>query len=147
MTKDQYRTCKELSTVIFDLLRDQTIPDSFLTGLRQLIPDLSDDILSASINFDCPCRAKIAAHIFIYPHIWADYIFQYGLDNNLKEKFDALVVNFINKLDSRPSLSGKIASTTIEEWSEFVKQIYNEGYQFYNFSVVKENDKLLVFFI
>lgn len=147
MTKEQYRSCQGLSSVITDLIYDKTLSESFVHGLKALIPDLADEILSTSINFDCPCKAKISAHIFVYPNIWADYIFQYGLDNNLKDKFDILIANSVNELDNRPSLSGKIASTSVKEWEEFVKQIYNDGYQFYNFSVVKEGDKLLVFFM
>lgn len=147
MTKEQYRSCRGLSSVIADLIHDKTLPESFVNGLRALIPDLAEEILSTSINFDCPCKAKISAHAFVYPNIWADYIFQYGLDNNLKDKFDVLIANSVNELDNRPSLSGKIASTSVKEWEEFVKQIYNDGYQFYNFSVVKEGDKLLVFFM
>lgn len=146
MTIEQYITCKELSTVIIALIQDKTMPDSFNTGLKTLIPDLADDILSISVNFDCPCKAKIAAHIFLYPKIWAEYIYNYGIKNNLKNKFDEL----LTKITTEPllTLSGKVASTTIEEWSDFVKQIYEEGYQFYNFSVVKDKDnKLLVFFM
>lgn len=145
MTKEQYRDCKELSTVIFNLLQDKALPNNFIDGLRQLVPDLSDDILSASVNQDCPCKAKIAAHIFIYPSVWADYLYNYGVKHNCKDKFDKIISDI--NTEPLPSLSGKIAETTIEEWEEFVKQIYNERYQFYNFSVVKEGDKLLVFFM
>jgi hypothetical protein len=146
MTKEQYIACKELSNVALHLIQDKTIPDSFNTGLKLIIPDLSDDILSVSVNFDCPCKSKIAAHIFLYPEIWAEYIYEYGAQNNLKDKFDQLVSKTVT--EDLPSLSGKIASTTVEEWEDFVKQIYNDGYQFYNFSVVKEKDnKLLVFFM
>jgi hypothetical protein len=147
MTKEQYINCKELGNTVINLIQDKTMPDSFNTGLKHLVPDLSNDILSVSVNFDCPCKSKIAAHVFLYPEVWAEYVYNYGIQNNLKDKFDELISKTAT-IEDLPSLSGKIASTTIEEWSDFVKQIYNEGYQFYNFSVVKENDnKLLIFFM
>lgn len=44
-------------------------------------------------------------------------------------------------------LTGKIAKTNMKEWKQFAEEIKTAGLRHNGFSVIKEGDDLLVFFL
>jgi hypothetical protein len=115
----------------------------FKEKLIGLIPHLESDIESASKNQSCSCKSSILTYI------------ENNKDSYLKFLYDFLVLDgsfgdYIEILNDHiiyTDFSGRVVKTSIKEWKGFQKQLLLENATFNFFSVVKDGDDLLVFFL
>jgi hypothetical protein len=140
----------QLSTLVFNLLQNKNIPSSFVEEFGQMFPEIEDDVYAFASNPNCNCRNKINLYIGFFNEKIATFIDQYATNNNLTN----IITEIFNEILSDPDnpdtevdISGRVGKTTIEQWGQFVSDLNKKNYIFKSFSVIKEGDDLLVFFL
>ena len=145
--------------VVYSLMHDKKISKQFNKEFAIFMPDIENEILTFSIDQNCTCKEKIKAYILVYKNEVVDFIISFAEKNTLTE----YVVSALDKLRpdyekesleivtedfaAAPSVIGKIAKTTVKDWKDFAEEVRLLKYRYNGFSVVKEGDDLLVFFL
>jgi hypothetical protein len=149
----QKNNIKKLPKVILYLAHKKNAPKNFIKELYLQFPDIKDEIVSASVNADCECRTKIAIYIEIFSENFATFLKEYAEKNNLTQQINKIFES-IDKLENTDTpkqqmihLQGKVAKTSINKWKDFSETLTQDNLIFNSFSVVKEGDELLVFFL
>lgn len=162
INKDFFKNINDhfLFNIINSLMRDKKTAANFNKEFAAVMPDIENEILTYSIDENCSCREKIKAYAIVYKAELIDFIINFTtkhslseyivvLYDKLKEEFEKqgqLIVEATE--EGMPlSVSGKIAKTTITDWKQFADEIKNLNLHYKAFSVVKEKDELLVFFL
>jgi hypothetical protein len=116
--------------------------EKFKKEYIKFVPELEADIVSASINDNCSCKDRIRSYVDGNKKEHIDFILNYELNNNIS--FD---LTKIQKKNTYVNFSGRVAKTKLEDWEEFALAIKEENAVYSNFSIVKEGDDILVFFL
>lgn len=116
--------------------------ENFRKEFIQFAPELEADIISASVNDNCSCKGRIKEYIDANKEKSVDFILNYELNNNVV--FD---LNKVQKKNTYVQFSGRVAKTKLEDWKEFALAVKEENAVYSNFSIVKEGDDILVFFL
>ena len=116
--------------------------DKFRKHFIAFEPNLEADIISASIHDNCSCKGRIKEYINTNLDKCVDFIVNYEIDNGIILDFDV----YEKKYD-REIFSGKIAKTTIKEWSSFCEELNKKNPAYNHISVTKDGDDLYVFFV
>ena len=114
----------------------------FQHELIKFIPDMEADIRSSSVNKDCTCTTRLKTHVLNNADLFIDFL-------TLKIEEGVLNIDFeyIQRTFKIEDLSGRVAKTTISEWSNFVKTIKSGNNTYGSFSLLKDGDDILVFFM
>jgi hypothetical protein len=141
MQKEELKnTEKDYNHAVLLLLQSSVI---FKEKFLLFAPEIEADIQSAAINKDCSCKNKVFRFVDENKDRFNDFLYDFLIVNDL-------FITFIEYLDSTPiykNYSGKVAKTSISEWMNFTNNLANDNAQFKAFSVVKDGDDLLVFFL
>ena len=142
MTKDEIIDSPLLSAVVLSLL---TIDSKFKDALKDVAPTIAADIESASTNPNCTCRNRVNTYVTMNTGAVGTLLFQYSVDNKLQEN----IKNLFNSTSPLPgqSASGRVAKTTIKDWSEFVRGIQRSNLSFTHMSTSIVGDDVYVFFL
>jgi hypothetical protein len=116
--------------------------DNFKKEFIKFVPNLEADIISASINDNCSCKGRIREYIGENKKECLDFILNYESNNNVS--FDLKIVKVKN---TYTNFSGRVARTKLEEWGGFALAVKEQNAVYSNFSIVKEGDDILVFFL
>lgn len=133
---------QELKKYIYlaDLLLDYNSSDLNLHQyLVKNIPDIEADLVSARENPNCSCVSKIKEYVRCNIAKCSEHL------SNYSEQYD--VVLELKDNTPRTELSGKVAKTTISEWSDFCKELNSMNPIYKSCSVAKDGDDLHVFFL
>ena len=106
-------------------------------------PSITSEIESASINKDCSCKNTVFTFIENNKDSFNDFLYDFLIKNDV-------FISFVEYLNSSPIIkdySGKIAKTSISEWANFSQKLANDNARFISFSILRDNDDLLVFFL
>jgi hypothetical protein len=120
----------------------ETLKNSFVTAFQENAPQIANEILTLSLDPSCDCVNKIRLYVKVYPTQCVEILQNFITQNNLFDLLNSLY-NAIEK-NIPLVLSGKVAVTTIEGWSDFAKKIQSTVYS--SFSTSLSGDKVLVFF-
>jgi hypothetical protein len=138
--EDLANTEKDYNQAVLLLLQNNSLfKDEFI----KFSPENEADIQSASVNKNCSCRNKIINFINNNKEKFNDFLYDFLIRNDL-------LISFIEYLNSSPvykNYSGKVAKTSISEWENFTQNIIKDNASFRNFSVIKDGDDILVFFL
>jgi len=126
------------ATILF-LENDNLFKDEFI----KFAPKISSEIESAYGNPTCSCRDTIIQFINENSDDFLNFLYTYLIENNKIISF----VDILLKIPNYVSLIGKVIKTSISEWENFSKTLREENSYFNFFSVVKEKDDILVFFL
>lgn len=153
---DEISSLDYFPNVVISLIKNKDIPDSFNKELEQKFPEISNELLSSSLVENCSCDKKIFAHIILKADEWVNFLHDFNSTNNISDfileavnKEEDLVAEQKERMlqeNSKINLSGKIAKTSIDDWKDFSQKI-NETCTFKSFSVIKDNNNILVFFL
>jgi hypothetical protein len=120
----------------------------FKEAFKAIAAVISTDIDSASVNPDCDCTVKIASYIVLYRLECISFLVKYL--NNLQNG-NQILEELKTKVEHVNTIAipygGRVAKTSISEWRNFYSQIEKENGYFKQFSVVKDGDDILVFFL
>lgn len=141
MTLDEFKNVKRDHAIASVKLLERN--DPFKQKLIALIPELESDIESASKNENCSCKNSIISYINDNKDSYLEFLYDFLI---LDGTFSDYIVTLEN-YDLFFDYSGKIAKTSIQEWSDFSKQIKKENAVYNGFSVIKDGNDLLVFFL
>jgi hypothetical protein len=126
-----------------------SLKEEFMKEFQIFAPEIETDILTAYLdpNPNCSCRKKISYYINLYQDKCAEFLYNFVTKNNFLDAFNLIVEKSLNAptVFSLTDISGKIAKTNIKDWEDFAKKTKNA--QFRGFSVLKEGDDLLIFFL
>jgi hypothetical protein len=141
MQKEELKnTEKDYNHAVILLLQNNTLfKDNFIASF----PQIEADIQSASVNKDCSCKNKVFNFIDQNKDEFNDFLYDFLIKNDLFVTF----IEYLNSIPIYKDYSGKIAKTSISEWSNFTNNLINDNAQFRSFSLIKDGDDLLVFFI
>ena len=145
MLKDYFLQHGNLGAVFLELIKPN-YGDQFREKFKNLAKIISVDIESASLNPNCSCAQKIRDYVSLYKNDCVDFLLLDAEQTNRQE----LIEKIAKDNEYKPSLidyRGKIAKTTMSEWTNFYETISKENGAFRNFSVVKEGDDVYVFFL
>lgn len=145
--------------IVYSLMHDKKNAKLFNKEFAAFMPDIENEILTFSIDQNCTCKEKIKAYILVYKQEVIDFLIKFSEKNSLieqvisihdklkddyeKESVEIATDDFI----AQPSIVGKVARTTVKDWKEFAEEIKQLKLHYNSFSVVKEGDDLLVFFL
>jgi hypothetical protein len=114
----------------------------FKPDLEKFLPDLKFEIDSFTKDNNCTCKNKIVN--FVNNNRESCTVF---LNSFLKETKTEINLAKITSMFEFPDLSGTVHRTSEEEWSNFVSDLKNRKARFTSFSVVKDGESLVVYFI
>ena len=126
------------ATILF-LENNNLFKDQFI----KFAPQISTEIESAYGNPTCSCHDVIIQFINENSDDFLNFLYTYLIENNKIISF----VDILLKIPTYVSLIGKVIKTSISEWENFSKTLKEENSYFNFFSVVKEKDDILVFFL
>lgn len=115
----------------------------FSDELVLFLPELEADIKSSALDASCSCKQKIMDHVRNNFDKCSDFLFNFLNDKN--EIFDEVLE--MEEKEKSTILNGRIVKTNMEEWKLFSDNLIDNEYKFRGFSVVKEGDDVLVFFL
>ena len=140
MTREDFISSPVLGPVIITLLEtDKTFKAELLT----VAGSIAADIESASTNPTCSCRDRVVRYVTGNNEIIGGLLYDYAQSNN---KLDSIIDIFNTaKIASAPSISGRVAKTTIAEWPNFAKSVANLNYRHVSTSIV--GDDVFIFFL
>jgi len=139
----------EFIELIYALIRDQKDAKKFREDLVILLPQIENEIITFTANADCSCKDKIKSYVVVYKDKVIELVVNFIENNNLEEYVFNLWTNTIKNVNTFEgvSVSGKIAKTTVKEWEQFAQDMLKEKTYYNGFTVVKEGNDLLVFFL
>jgi hypothetical protein len=139
----------EFIELVYALIRDQKDAKKFREDLTVLLPQLENEIITFTANADCSCKDKIKSYAIVYKDKVIELIINFVKNNNLEEYVSNLWENAVENANviRGESLSGKVAKTTVKEWEQFAQEVSKDKYFYRGFSIIKEGDDLLVFFL
>jgi hypothetical protein len=138
--EDLKNTEKNYAEAVLTLLQNNTtFKDVFLS----FAPDISAEIESASNNNNCSCRNKIISFINENKEQFNDFLYDFLVKNDLFIYF----IEILNSIPVYTSYSGRIAKTSISEWHNFSENLRKDNATFSSFSVIKDGEDILVFFL
>jgi hypothetical protein len=147
---------ENFSYIVISLIKNKEISNTFLKEIESKFPEISNEILSSSVVENCSCDKKIDAHVLLNTDKWVDFLIDYNNIENISnhifkiyeriQEEEAIRAQRQEEEASKIDLNGKIAKTTISDWKSFSQKITKNCY-FKSFSVVKEGDEILVFFM
>jgi hypothetical protein len=140
MTIDKIKQLKNLPIIFLDL---NSMNEKFSEAFIEFNPEMESDIKSAAINKDCTCKNKILDYVRTYNKLCVEFLFNF-LEKNIEVYND--VLNLERKHSPR-NIQGKIAKTKMNDWKKFSDNIIESNCTFHSFSILKEGDELLVFFL
>jgi hypothetical protein len=138
--EDLKNTNKDYNQAVLLLLQNSS---QFKENFKQFAPNISSEIESASTNANCSCKHAIISFINERKDIFNEFLYNFLVLYDLLKTFKG----YLDSLPIYKSLSGKIAKTKMSEWSEFSNNLIKDYAIFKSFSVVKDGDDLLVFFL
>ena len=141
MTLEDFKTLKKDHAIASIKLLERN--DPFKQKLIKLIPELESDIESASKNENCSCKNSIVSYINKNKESYLEFLYDFLVLDGTFSDYIVILENYELYFD----YSGKIAKTSIQEWSDFSKQIKKENAIYNGFSVIKDGNDLLVFFL
>jgi hypothetical protein len=141
MTLEDFKNIKKDHSITSVKFLERNEP--FKNELIKLLPDLESDIESASKNENCSCKNSIIHYINENKDSYLEFLYNFLVLDGTFADYIVVLENYELYFD----YSGKIAKTSIEEWDEFSKQIKKENAVYNGFSVLKDGNDLLVFFL
>lgn len=140
MKKEDLEEFQYIPEICIELLREySTFKDEFKT----FAPSIESDIESSSLYSNCSCNNTIKNFVRANRDACINFLCDY-----LKERPHIhLDLEMINEKYTPNIISGRIAKTSIKEWSDFCKKMKESNASYTSFSVFKDGDDLLVFFL
>ena len=147
MTTQDLIDCPFLDKIFLEFIKPE-YGSNFKEAFKNFANVISSDIDSASVNFNCDCAVRITSYIILNKLESVSFLVSYlnNIDNgnNILEELKA-------KIESVNSIAipygGRIAKTSIKDWKNFHAQIEAENGYYKSFSIVKDGDDILVFFL
>lgn len=140
MTKQEILNTHKYAKASIILLRNN---QDFKNEFINFAPNITADIQSASENSNCSCEERVMDYIENNLNLYIDFLYDYLVKNDVFVSF----VTYLNSIVEYKDYGGKVAKTTISEWKNFYDSLNEDNAVFRSFSVVKENDDVLVFFL
>lgn len=141
MQKEELKnTDKDYNNAVLLLLQNN---NTFKQEFIRFAPSITSELESASINKDCSCKNTVISFVEKNKDNFNDFLYDFLIINDL-------FITFIEYLNMSPIIkdySGKIAKTSISEWKKFSEMLANDNARFISFSVLRDNDDLLVLFL
>jgi gas vesicle protein len=146
MTNKELGGYPQLGQLFLDLISNLALQGKFKAQAQQEIPYLYADIESASTNPNCSCRNRIKDYVQQNKQDVSSVIFRF-FESKETEFADitSYITEFEKKIIKVVDLRGKVLKTSISQWKEFSEAIKQSTFK--SFSVVKEEENLLVFFL
>jgi hypothetical protein len=141
MTLETLQAYNPISNVFVGMLQLSGV-DDFVTKFQTFAPYISAEIVSYYYDNSCSCKSQIVLYTELYRNTSIEFLYNYATENNIGELFDSIMVNSLAPI---VSLTGKVASTTIDKWGDFAARVANA--EFKTFSTTISGDKVLVFFV
>jgi hypothetical protein len=135
---------EELTQVMIAYFLDDDLSDNFKTAFQKLAPDYYADIESASSNPNCSCINKLKLFIKANKDSFATLLLSFADNFSSQEDLYDKVTNKAKNV-AQLYLGGSVLKTTVSAWKDFFNKISKAQYR--SFSVVKEGEDLLVFFL
>jgi hypothetical protein len=140
MTYEELKKTKKYqeATLSF-LIKNKNFKNEFI----KFAPEITAEIESASNNPSCSCKKKIVDYIDENTDLYLSFLYNFLINNNL-------IFDFVIEIEKIPDyilISGKILKTSISEWKNFSIELEQKNAQFKSFSIIKEGDDILVFFL
>ena len=142
MTQEEIISSNLLPSVILSLL---TVNSAFKDIFKTAAPDIAADIESASTNPNCTCRTKVTTYVTMNTPAVGTLLYQYAVDNDLLTNIKALFDTAVPPVG--PTVTGRVAKTSIKDWPEFVKGISDANLTFKHMSTSIVGDDVYVFFL
>jgi hypothetical protein len=140
MTLEEIKNTKKFQEATLSFLTKNNIfKDKFIN----FAPQIRSEIESASQNPSCSCKKKIVDFIDENTDTYLNFLYNFLIDNNSLYEF----ILEIQQIKDYILLTGKILKTSISEWEDFSLELEKQNAQFRSFSIVKEGDDILVFFL
>lgn len=133
---------QELKKYVYlgDLLLDYNSSDlNFHQYLVERLPNIQADLVSARGNRNCSCVSEIKEYVRCNIEKCSEHI------SNYAEQYD--IVLELKDNTPKTQLSGKVAKTTISEWSAFCEELNGMNPIYKSCSVTKDGNDLHVFFL
>lgn len=146
MTNKELESYLQLGELFLDLISNPVLEGKFKAQAQREIPHLYADIESASTNPGCSCRNRIKDYVQQNKQNVSGVIFRFF--ESRQTDFVTLancIAEFEKKIIKVIDLRGKVLKTSISQWKEFSEAIKQSTFK--SFSVVKEAEDLLVFFL
>jgi hypothetical protein len=140
MTLEEIKNTKKYQEATLLFLQKN---DDFKKEFIKFAPQIRAEIESSFDNPSCSCKKKIVDFIDENTDIFLNFLYDYLVENNL-------IFNFSQKILKIPDyvlLSGRVLKTSIDDWQNFSLEIEKQNGQFKSFSVIKNDDDLIVFFL
>ena len=143
MTIEQLEEEPLLSKITVRMITDPTFEKTFKDYLQTSVSSLYADIESAYSNPNCTCVKKLEKYFDSNKKQIAELIVKYAETSTID--IESYISQFNSQQITKMNLAGRVLKTTIKNWPSFTQQIDTAVYK--SFSVVKEGDDILVFFL
>jgi hypothetical protein len=140
MTLEEIKNTKKYQEATLSFL---TKNDIFKYNFIEFAPNIRSEIESASQNPSCSCKKKIVDFIDENTETYLNFLYNFLVDNNLLYEF----IIEINQIKDYILLTGKILKTSVSDWQDFCLELEKQNAQFRSFSILKEGNDILVFFL
>jgi hypothetical protein len=140
MTLEEIKNTKKYqeATILF-LQKNNQFKNEFIN----LAPQIRAEIESSFDNPSCSCKQKIVEFIDENTDLYLNFLYNYLVENNLIFNFNQKIL----EVHDYVLLSGKVLKTSISDWEKFSIEIEKQNGQFNSFSVIKDGDDIIVFFL
>lgn len=114
----------------------------FQEAFIKFAPALEADIKSSALNIDCSCTNKIIEYVLRDKENSINFLLALLEDGTIQDiDYDLLDSKYY-----RPHIGGKVAVTSMKEWGDFVKNLYDSHSLYSSMHLVKEGETVYVFF-
>lgn len=142
MTKEEIINSRSLSSVVIALI---TIDSSFKDSLKKEALSIASDIESAATNPNCTCRNKVVNYVIMNSTQVGALVYDFAQKTNTMENVKQLFLT--STPPEGPNVSGRVAKTTIKDWTEFAKKVIDENLRFRHMSTSIVGEEVYVFFL
>jgi len=142
MTYKELADYTPFSQIVLTILPLLSADDQFITDFQTFAPYISSDIVSYIFDPSCSCKSKVMLYSELYLKETSSFLYNYVSSNDLMDLLDSVVVK--STIQYAVNIAGKVAVTTIPEWTEFTVKASSAQYNSY--SVALSGDKVIVFF-
>jgi hypothetical protein len=140
MTIEQIKETNKYQQASVLLLQENK---EFKQEFLNFAPSISSEIESASVNLNCSCKGKIIDYIQDNADSYLSFLYNFLITKNLLVDF----IEHMNSIVIYKNYSGKVAKTKISEWQNFATSLAEDNASFKTFSILREGEDVLVFFL
>lgn len=142
MIREKIANFKYKEEIFLKLIENES---SFVDAFIEIAPEIEADIKSFSLNSNCSCKEHIKN--FILKGENQQKLFNFLCDflssnEEIQVDFDRILLE-----KEPPYIGGRIAKTSIKDWGEFSEKLIDTNSRYKSFSILKDGDDILVFFL